>query len=171
MPAVIQIKRRTGIAGAPASLAVGELAYNDPGGAAIDALYIGTSPAAVKTLISPTRQVEIAGAQTITGVKTIAVTNLKITGGATTNILTTDGAGNLAWSAAPAGGIISVAHDGTLAGDGNLTPLSVVRLPMREITLQAIGGTVITVTPASFDGSGAATMTDFEITQLDAGTY
>jgi hypothetical protein len=86
--------------------------------------------------------------------------------------MTTDGAGNLSWNAAPGGGILSVAHDSTLTGDGNLTPLSVVHLATaRQITLQATGGTKITVTPASLDDSAAATMTEFEIVGLDAGTY
>jgi hypothetical protein len=135
-------------------------------------LYVGTSPAAVKTLISSVRQVEIAGAQTITGIKTIAVANFKLTGGASTNILTTDGAGNLTWSAAPGGGITAVAHDTTMTGDGNATPLSVVHLATaRQITLQATGGTTITVTAANFDGSANAIMTGFEVTGLDGGAY
>ena len=48
-----------------------------------------------------TRQVEIAGAQTITGDKTIDIANIKITGGADGDMLTTDGTGDLAWTAAP----------------------------------------------------------------------
>jgi hypothetical protein len=171
MVATIKIKRRVGSAGAPASLAEGELAFHDSGGGPAE-LYIGTTPAAVLTLVSNTRQVEIAGAQSITGTKTIAVSALKITGGAATNVLTTDGAGNLSWSAAPGGGITAVSHDATLSGDGNVTPLSVVKLgTARTIGITATGGTTITQTPASFDGSANVNIAGFEVTGLDGGTY
>lgn len=173
MPATIQIRRRLGSAGAPTVLAPGELGYNDPGGAAADALYIGTTPPGVKTLISATRQVELAGAQTITGIKTFPLTNLRILGGANNNILSTDGAGNLEWTAAPGGGILAVATDATLGGDGtSASPLSVLRwATSRNVSLQATGGTTISITPASFNGSADAIMTGFEITGLDGGTY
>jgi hypothetical protein len=171
MTAVIKIKRRVGTTGVPTSLSEGELAFQDPGGGPAS-LYIGTTPTAVLTLVSNTRQVEIAGAQTVTGVKTIAVGNLKITGGASTNVLTTDGAGNLSWTAAPGGGITAVSHDATLSGDGNATPLSVVKLgTARTIGITATGGTTITETPASFDGSANVNITGFEVTGLDGGTY
>jgi len=171
MTATIKIRRRVGSAGVPASLAEGELAFQDPGGGPAS-LYVGTTPTAVLTVVSAARQVEIAGAQTITGTKTIAVGALKITGGANTNILTTDGAGNLSWSAAPGGGITAVSHDTTLTGDGNATPLSVVKLATaRTIGLSATGGTTITATAASFDGSANVTISGFEVTGLDGGTY
>jgi hypothetical protein len=172
MVATIQIKRRVGSAGVPAALAVGELAFHDPGSGGATELFAGTSPAAVVTLVSNTRQVEIAGAQTITGTKTIAVAAFKLTGGANTNILSTDGTGNLTWTAAPGGGITAVSHDTTLTGDGNATPLSVVKLATaRTIGLAATGGTTITATAASFDGSANVTISGFEVTGLDGGTY
>jgi len=171
MSAVIKIKRRVGSAGVPSSLSEGELAFQDPGGGPAS-LYIGTTPTAVLTLVSAARQVEIAGAQTITGTKTIAVGTLKITGGANTNILTTDGAGNLSWTAAPGGGITAVSHDATMTGDGNATPLSVIKIATaRTIGLSATGGTTITATSASFDGSANVTISGFEVTGLDGGTY
>jgi hypothetical protein len=171
MTATIQIKRRVGSSGVPASLAVGELAFQDPGGGPAS-LYIGTSPAAVLTLVSNTRQVEIAGAQTVTGAKTFSTSSFKLTGGAATNILTTDGAGNVSWTAAPGGGITAVSHDTTMTGDGNATPLSVVKLATaRMIGLAATGGTTITATAASFDGSANVTISGFEVTGLDGGTY
>src|SRR5262245_47182041 len=171
MSAVIKIKRRVGSAGAPSSLAEGELAFHDAGGGPAE-LYIGTTPTAVLTLVSATRQVEIAGAQTVTGAKTFSTSTLKITGGASTNILTTDGAGNISWTAAPGGGITSVSHDTTMTGDGNTTPLSVVKLATaRTIGLAATGGTTITATAASFDGSANVTISGFEVTGLDGGTY
>jgi len=171
MSAVIKIKRRVGSAGVPSSLSEGELAFQDPGGGPAS-LYIGTTPTAVLTVVSATRQVEIAGAQTITGTKTIGIGALKITGGANTNILTTDGAGNLSWTAAPGGGISAVSHDTTMTGDGNTTPLSVVKLATaRTIGLAATGGTTITATAASFDGSANVTISNFEVTGLDGGTY
>jgi hypothetical protein len=171
MTATIQIKRRVGSSGVPASLAVGELAFQDPGGGPAS-LYIGTSPAAVLTLVSNTRQVEIAGAQTVTGAKTFSTSSFKLTGGAATNILTTDGAGNVSWTAAPGGGITAVSHDTTMTGDGNAVPLSVVKLATaRTIGLAATGGTTITATAASFDGSANVTISGFEVTGLDGGTY
>jgi hypothetical protein len=171
MVATIKIKRRVGSAGVPTTLNEGELAFQDPGGGPAS-LYIGTTPAAVMTLVSATRQVEIAGAQTITGTKTIAVGAFKLTGGANTNILTTDGTGNLSWTAAPGGGITAVSHDATMTGDGNATPLSVVKLATaRTIGLTATGGTTITATAASFDGSANVTISGFEVTGLDGGTY
>jgi hypothetical protein len=171
MAAVIKIKRRVGSSGVPTSLAEGELAFQDPGGGPAS-LYIGTTPAAVMTLVSATRQVEIAGAQTITGTKTIAVAAFKLTGGANTNILSTDGAGNLTWTAAPGGGITAVSHDTTMTGDGNATPLSVIKLATaRTIGITATGGTTITQTPASFDGSANVSISGFEITGLDGGVY
>ena len=171
MSAVIKIKRRVGSAGVPSSLAEGELAFHDAGGGPAE-LYIGTTPAAVLTLVAAARQVEIAGSQTITGTKTIAIGALKITGGANTNIMTTDGAGNLSWTAAPGGGITAVSHDTTMTGDGNTTPLSVVKLATaRTIGLTATGGTTITATAASFDGTANVQITGFEVTGLDGGTY
>src|SRR5215469_16986676 len=113
MSSVIQIKRRTGSTGAPSALAAGEPAFSDPGGGAATELFIGTSPAAVKTLVSPSRQVEIAGSQTITGTKTIDISALKITGGSASNLLSTDGAGNLNW-VAPAAAAAQVQHSGQL---------------------------------------------------------
>jgi hypothetical protein len=171
MTATIQIKRRVGTTGVPAALAVGELAFQDPGGGPAS-LYVGTTPAAVLTLVSNARQVEIAGAQTVTGAKTFSPTSFKLTGGAATNILTTDGAGNVSWSAAPGGGITAVSHDTTMTGDGNATPLSVIKLAAaRTIGLAAIGGTTITATAASFDGSANVSISGFEVTGLDGGTY
>lgn len=174
MATTLQIKRRIGTAGTPTALAAGELAFHDTGGStALAELYVGTTgPTAVKTLVSSTRQVEIATVQTITAAKTFDITVLKLLGGASSNILTTDGAGNLSWEAAPGGGIVSVSHDATLSGNGAATPLSVVSLgTAQNISLQATGGTTITITPASFNGTAAALMTGFEITNMDCGTY
>jgi hypothetical protein len=171
MSAVIKLKRRVGSAGVPSSLAEGELAFQDPGGGPAS-LYIGTTPTAVLTLVSNTRQVEIAGAQSVTGAKTFSPSSFKLTGGAATNVLTTDGAGNVSWTAAPGGGITSVSHDTTLSGDGNVNPLSVIKLgAARTIGLTATGGTTITATAASFDGSANVNITGFEVTGLDGGTY
>src|SRR6516164_6394993 len=174
MTATIQIRRRVGSAGVPTTLAEGELAFHDTGGGPAE-LYIGTTPTAVLTLVAATRQVEIAGAQTVTGAKTFspgAAGSFHLTGGANTNVLSTDGAGNVNWTAAPGGGITAVSHDTTMIGDGNVTPLSVVHLATaRTIGLAATGGTTITATAASFDGSANVTISGFEVTGLDGGTY
>jgi hypothetical protein len=94
MAQVIQIRRRTtGAAGAPSTLQPGELAYNYSG----NTLLIGDGASVVQVLVSAARQVEIGGDQTITGNKTIASTNLKLTGGSAGNLLSTDGAGNISF--------------------------------------------------------------------------
>jgi hypothetical protein len=59
-----------------------------------------------------------------------------------------------------------------MTGDGNVTPLSVIKLATaRTIGLAATGGTTITATAASFDGSANVTISGFEVTGLDGGTY
>lgn len=179
----MQIKRRIGTAGAPPTLAEGQLGYNDPAVAANDdALYIGSEDGGtpvVRTLVSHLRQVEIAGAQTITGAKTFSTTSFHLTGGANNNMLVTDGAGNVSWTAAPSGGLLAVSTDTTLDGDGTSgDPLSVLHLATaRDITIQTRAAqpdgsiTTINITPASFDGSANGIMTNFAITRLDDGTY
>ena len=98
MPQIIQIKRKTTGAGVPTTLAPGELAYNTTG----HELYIGDGANTVQGLVGAARQLEVhAGspAQTIAGgAKTIAVANLKITGGNAGEFLSTDGTGNLAYA-------------------------------------------------------------------------
>lgn len=179
----MQIKRRIGATGAPTALEEGQLGYTDPGAALDDdTLYIGSLDGAtpvIRTLVSNQRQVEIAGAQTITGAKTIAIANFHLTGGANNNILTTNGSGVLSWTAAPSGGLLTVSTDTTLGGDGTSgDPLSVLHLATaRDISIQTRVAqpdgsiTSINITPASFDGSAAGLMTNFAITRLDDGTY
>lgn len=174
MVAQVQLRRRVGTAGIPTALAEGQLAFHDPG-TGVGELYVGTTPAAVIPLVASSRQVEITGAQTVTGAKTFSpgsAGSFHLTGGAATNILTTDGAGNVSWTAAPGGGITAVSHDTTLSGDGNATPLSVLKWAVaRTIGIQATGGTTITMTAASLDGSANVTISGFEVTVLDGGTY
>lgn len=127
---VIQIKRHIAGAVAIPALAAGELAYLDPQVATNDdSLSVGSTVAGVattRTLVSNQRQVELAGAQTITGVKTFDISNIKITGGAAGDGITTDGQGNLSFSAAASGGLTAVATDSSLTGNGTSTsPLSV----------------------------------------------
>lgn len=65
-----------------------------------------------------------------------------------------------------------VITDATLSGDGVTTPLSVVKLGfVRTIGINATGGTVITETPAPFDGSANAAIGGFEVVTLDGGSY
>jgi len=97
MAQTLQHRRRIGSAGPPASLLAGQFGINDVGGTSLPSLYVGTPT--VKTLVSDTRQVEITGAQTITGDKTIAVANLHVLGGTSGDVLSTNGLGNLAWIA------------------------------------------------------------------------
>jgi hypothetical protein len=184
---VMQVRRRIGSAGFPPTLAEGQFGYVDPGAVTNDdALYIGSTDTTgptpeVRLLVGSTRQVEIEGAQTITGAKTIGVADLHITGGAANNILTTNGAGVLSWTAAPSGGLLTVATDTipTLSGDGTSgSPLSVLRLATaRDITIQTRAAqadgsiTTINITPASFTGAADGIMTQFAITRLDDGTF
>ncbi len=126
MATKLQIFRNVGAtAVAVPTLLEGELAYSKggfTGGAAANGLVVGDG-AAAQVLIGSNRQVEIAGAQTITGNKTfgpgaklaIAVADLKVSGGAAGNTIITDGAGNLSWGVG--GSTISV--DGTTIVDNN----------------------------------------------------
>jgi hypothetical protein len=180
----MQIKRRIGTAGAPPTLAEGQFGYVDPGLVANDdALYIGSTDTTgptpeIRLLVGNTRQVELDGTQTIVGSKTIAVANLHITGGAANNILSTNGAGVLSWTAAPGGGLTAVTVDGvTITGDGDTNPLEVISIPEHDITIQTRAAqpdgsiTTINITPAAFDATGDAIMTNFAITRLDDGTF
>jgi hypothetical protein len=89
----IQTRRRVSGSGQPDTLAPGELAYNVAG----RELYAGDGAWSVQMVVSASRQVELAGIQTITGAKTIAVDKLKVPGGAAGQMLQTDGAGNLSF--------------------------------------------------------------------------
>ena len=74
MTQTIQIKRRITAAGQPDTLAPGELFHNN-----IDkTLSVGDATGVPQLLVSSTRQVEIEGTQSINGVKTIPVANLKL---------------------------------------------------------------------------------------------
>lgn len=116
MAQLIQFRRRIPGTGAPATLAAGEPAVAITAGGVADA-YVGDGTA-VRVLVSATRQVEIAGAQTITGAKTIDVANLHVTGGADGDVLSTDGAGDLAWIAPPRGVEVAASAPATpAAGD------------------------------------------------------
>jgi hypothetical protein len=149
----IQVMTRIGgTPGAPPTLLPGQLAYNQPDvtdpTVPGDILYIGDG-LNVTELVGRDRQVELWGDQTITGQKTIDISDLKITGGEANDFLTTDGQGNLAFSnVVPGGGLTQVTTDGvTLSGLGtSASPLSVVP----ETVAVATDGTTII-------GTGTAT--------------
>lgn len=101
MAQTVQHLRRLGNAGAPPSLLQGQFALNDPGGTTLPSLY-GGGNAGVVTLVSSARQVEITGAQTITGEKTINIGLFHLTGGSAGDTLRTDGLGGLSWVAGAA---------------------------------------------------------------------
>ena len=130
--ATIQIKRAnaTGAVTAPVG-ADGELVFAQGGfagnplhGSAGNDLMISHANSN-RILIGPGRQVELIGAQTITGVKTIDVLNLRLLGGNADEALHTDGAGNLRWSPSGTGGAITqVDHDASMVGNGtSVSPL------------------------------------------------
>src|SRR5262245_34218946 len=105
MAQIIQIRRRVGGTGAPATLLVGELAAAMPA-AGPSELYIGDG-ATVWPLVSSLRQVELFGDQTINGIKTIGGTligapaNFQISGGVNGQVLSTNGSGVLSWLSLP----------------------------------------------------------------------
>ena len=101
MAQTVQHLRRLGVAGAPPSLLQGQFAINDPGGTTLPSLY-GGGNAGVVTLVSSTRQVELAGAQTITGAKTIDIGLLRLMGGSAGDTIRTDGLGGISWVAGAA---------------------------------------------------------------------
>ena len=128
----LQIRRRVGGAAAPpATLLAGQLAYNKPGTGS-SSLFCGDGTS-VDLLVSDARQVELAGAQTITGAKTIAVGNLHITGGSNGQTISTDGSGNLDWVSAPPAEVIT---DGeAIDGNGLLaTPITLVVATTGQVT-------------------------------------
>lgn len=191
----MQIKRRVGSGGAPPTLAEGQLGFNDPSTAGNDtqliandtALYVGSKNSngttdVIRALVSSARQLELGGAQTITGVKTIPTANLKLMGATAANqILTVSNIanGDLAWTTAPSGGLLTVATDGvTITGDGTSgDALEVLSIPERDITIQTRAQqpdgsiTTINITPAAFDATADGIMTNFAITRLDDGTW
>ena len=128
----VQTLRRIGSAGLPttAEVLVGELIYQRTAAAGAglgpDDLHISDG-AAIHPLVSASRQVELAGTQTITGNKTfenltIDVTDLSLEGGTNGAVLTTDGAGGLSWVTAPPATVVSSAP---LTGNGTAgTPVT-----------------------------------------------
>jgi hypothetical protein len=94
---VTKLKRRTTGPGSPPTLEPGEMAYNTTG----HTIVIGDATSTVVPLVGANRQVELAGPQTITGQKTIAAANLKVTGGQPNTLLATDGFGNLSFVPPP----------------------------------------------------------------------
>src|SRR5262245_55356413 len=127
----LQIRRRIGgAAAAPATLEEGQLAYNQPATGS-DALYIGDG-SAVQLLIGSDRQVELDGAQTITGQKTIDIANLLIEGGNDGDVLSTDGSGVLEWVEQPPA---SVEVDDPISGDGlTATPVTITPATTAQVT-------------------------------------
>lgn len=115
MANVIRIKRRSTDATAPTtSQAVnGELAFNENN----DILYYGKG--GNSTASSSVIKIGGSGAflttdtnQTPTGTKTFSTTTLKITGGSSNQVLTTDGSGNVSWASVASNAYANIS-DGT----------------------------------------------------------
>ena len=168
---------RIGQPGAPLSLLVGQLAYNQqnigtptiPG----DVLYVGDGQN-VNVRVGRERQVELWGNQLIQGQKTIDVSDLKVTGGQNLWLLQTDGQGNLSFTNAPGGGLTEVVTNNTLSGTGlSTSPLGVVAetvaVAVDGVTIRGDGTTLnplsvfagsVTVIPDGTTISGQGTTND-----------
>lgn len=136
MAQTVQHLRRLGNPGAPPSLLQGQFAVNDPGGAVLPSLYAG-STSSVVTLVSSARQVEITGAQTITGEKTINIGLFHLTGGSAGDTLRTDGLGGLSWVAGAAA-FPEAPADNKLYGR-NGTSKSWVPIEAATLTINGLG--------------------------------
>src|SRR5215468_3185835 len=124
MAQTIQLRRRIPGSGAPPSLVIGEPAVA-VSGAGVAELFVGDGMT-VRTLVSSTRQVEIAGSQTITGAKTFTTASFRLMGGSVGYVLQTDGAGNMSWAPQSPGGLASVNVSAPLSGNGTSgSPLAV----------------------------------------------
>jgi hypothetical protein len=125
---IIQLKRRLGgTAGfSGVTLEEGEPAFNDDG----NELIIGGDSGDHEVLVSATRQVELAGAQNISGVKTVVagggittpVGQLLVTGAPAANSYLRASAGfatgALEFGTLPAGGLLAVSVEDPITGDG-----------------------------------------------------
>lgn len=87
---------------------------------------------AYRTVVGPLRQVEVIGAQNVTGAKTFSdarfagTNNIDIGGGDLGQVLTSNGTGaGISWQDPSGGGITVILTDSTLDGDGITTALSV----------------------------------------------
>src|SRR5215471_4656800 len=106
MAQIIQIKRRIPGSGAPGTLAAGEPAVAVTAGGVAD-LYVGDG-AAVRTLVSADRQVELSGTQNVSGQKNFTLTSFRLAGGDPDDAVFTDGAGNLRFEPISPGGLLAV---------------------------------------------------------------
>jgi len=132
MAQTIQLRRRIPGSGAPPSLVIGEPAVA-VSGAGVAELFVGDGMT-VRTLVSSTRQVEIAGSQTITGAKTFTTASFRLMGGSVGYVLQTDGAGNMSWAPQSPGGLASVNVSAPLSGNGTSgSPLAVTRASEAQI--------------------------------------
>jgi hypothetical protein len=114
------------------------LAYNKTAGVGVagpDSLYVGdggAGSAGVHLLVGATRQVELAGTQTISGDKTIAIANLHVTGGVNGDVISTNGSGTLSFVAQPPASVVANAP---LSGNGlTATPLGVTLATAIQVT-------------------------------------
>ena len=136
MPVPIQL-RRSAIA-APGVMPTfgpdGELIYGKGGFTDAPAHVAGnelliSDGVSLHSVVGPQRQVELIGAQNVTGRKTFSLVSFSLTGGNPNDMLATDGAGNLVWApAATGGGPATVASDGiTIQGNGAAaTPIALI---------------------------------------------
>ncbi|PWT94413.1 MAG: hypothetical protein C5B54_00055 [Acidobacteria bacterium] len=124
MPQIIQFKKRIPGTGAPASgTGPGEVTAGEPAvsitAAGVADLYIGDG-AAVRTLVSATRQVELTGNQDVGGVKTFTDTSIRITGGDDDDalFLKDENTGELEFRPISPGGLLSVNVSAPITGNG-----------------------------------------------------
>jgi hypothetical protein len=144
---------------APGVAARAEPFWSQGGFSNLPAHVVGTNDlaifdgAAYAPLVSPQRQVELVGAQIVTGAKTYSLASFLLGGGTPGQLLSTTGVGGvLAWVDAPAGGV-SLTFGRGLTLTGTLVELDIA-------TGAAIGGvTVETVTSGLIlSGAGAVSL-------------
>lgn len=155
MANTIRIKRRAagGAAGAPASLAAAELAYNEQD----DTLYYGKGDSggaatSIPAVGGPGAYVSLAGTQTITGSKTFSGTNDLGAGTSATTPAGSDNSGKVATTAYVKGqGYIAANQSITLSGDASGAGATAI-----TVTL-ANAGTAGTYTKVTTDAKGRVT--------------
>ena len=117
-------------------------------------LIVSTGASGFAPLISPLRQVEMIGNQSIGGRKTFGLANIAISGGTPTQVLTTDGSGNLSWTTVTSGGNYTF-------GRGLTDTAGTIDLDVAGASAAALGGVFVAgagPTGINLAGNGALSL-------------